>query len=442
MEGQVSPAIAAFIEHYKQEHIKDAYTQLREETVRLLKLLLKQNGIMAIVSARVKAPERLEAKLQKLEQARIDEGKGPYRDSGEIMADMHDLVGARVALYFPSDAARVGELLAPHFDRVGGSVFPPKVDQHEELAQSGYTAHKRRIYPGYENRRFDGYCAIHHHVRLAVNPVPELPDTVIEIQVASVLMHAWSEVEHDLAYKKLMGTVTEAEYACLDEINGLVMAGEIALNRLHQLSQQRIQSISTFDSQYALAAYLSYWQEQHSWGNLSLGNVALLFQSYRDAGCLTAVYLLQQLQRLVDLHWWESDTPLADQLIDLFNNQGHRKIVTNLVSQGVRAVNENNAEAPSDGQIRRFQQRWNRLEDLTRKALRSLGESTDNRTNKLLSIEMDYVLGREFAAEYNRLRCLRNQVVYKYLAPSRREMEELIADTDQLAELLKREYGV
>jgi ppGpp synthetase/RelA/SpoT-type nucleotidyltranferase len=28
----------------------------------------------------------------------------------------------------------------------------------------------------------------------------------IEIQVASVLMHAWAEVEHDLLYKPLIGT--------------------------------------------------------------------------------------------------------------------------------------------------------------------------------------------------------------------------------------------
>ena len=33
----------------------------------------------------------------------------------------------------------------------------------------------------------------------------------IEIQVASVLMHAWSEVEHDLVYKPLSGTLSEEE---------------------------------------------------------------------------------------------------------------------------------------------------------------------------------------------------------------------------------------
>ena len=53
-----------------------------------------------------------------------------------------------------------------------------------------------------------------------------------EIQVASVLMHAWSEVEHDLVYKPLNGTLSEEELAILDELNGLVLAGEIALERL------------------------------------------------------------------------------------------------------------------------------------------------------------------------------------------------------------------
>ena len=53
-----------------------------------------------------------------------------------------------------------------------------------------------------------------------------------EIQVASVLMHACSEVEHDLVYKPLNGTLSEEELAILDELNGLVLAGEIALERL------------------------------------------------------------------------------------------------------------------------------------------------------------------------------------------------------------------
>jgi ppGpp synthetase/RelA/SpoT-type nucleotidyltranferase len=58
-----------------------------------------------------------------------------------------------------------------------------------------------------------------------------------EIQVASVLMHAWSEVNHDLAYKPLQGELSEDEYSILDELNGLVIAGEIALERLQRAGE-------------------------------------------------------------------------------------------------------------------------------------------------------------------------------------------------------------
>lgn len=59
----------------------------------------------------------------------------------------------------------------------------------------------------------------------------------VEVQVASVLMHAWSEVEHDLVYKPLQGGLSTEEYAILDELNGLVMAGEIALESVIKLAK-------------------------------------------------------------------------------------------------------------------------------------------------------------------------------------------------------------
>lgn len=55
-------------------------------------------------------------------------------------------------------------------------------------------------------------------------------------------MHAWSEVEHDLIYKPLQGTLSKEELAILDELNGLVLAGEIALERLQAAGNERIQA--------------------------------------------------------------------------------------------------------------------------------------------------------------------------------------------------------
>lgn len=77
-----------------------------------------------------------------------------------------------------------------------------------------------------------------------------------EIQVASVLMHAWSEVEHDLVYKPLSGNLSNEELSILDELNGLVLAGEIALERLNEAAKSRIKTENAFNNQYELASFL------------------------------------------------------------------------------------------------------------------------------------------------------------------------------------------
>lgn len=79
----------------------------------------------------------------------------------------------------------------------------------------------------------------------------------IEIQVASVLIHAWAEVEHDLVYKPMSGQLSDEEYAILDELNGLVLAGEIALERLQYAGEARLLVTEDhFSNHYELAAYI------------------------------------------------------------------------------------------------------------------------------------------------------------------------------------------
>ena len=90
------------------------------------------------------------------------------------------------------------------FEIIDSKVFPAPIDEYNAYRDQGFVAYKRRVYPGYDERRFDGYCAIHHHICFA-NEDGEFDDfnPVMEIQIASLLMHAWSEVEHDLAYYNL-----------------------------------------------------------------------------------------------------------------------------------------------------------------------------------------------------------------------------------------------
>ena len=440
MDSKHDSVIKAFIEQYKQDHA--AYAQLCAAAEKRLKGLLAQKGIMAIVSARVKDPERVEQKLLKRDAERTAAGQEPFRSPDDIFDDIHDLVGARVALYFPGDAVRVEELLTPQFTKVSEKTYPPKAEHYGEMVLTGYTAHKRRIYQGYDDRRFDGYRATHYHVRFSDKPVPALSDVVIEIQVASVLMHAWSEVEHDLAYKKLMGAVSREEYECLDELNGLVMAGELVLNRLDQLSRQRIQSLTTFDSHYALATFLTNWQNEKGCGTRPLGNVEILFESYRGRDVLTTEYVRKQLALLEKLDWTASPVPLAGQLLDLFASQNNRTIVTDNVTDTVLEIGEENPDIPTKAQLDSFQRRWNALEDRVKKSLVNMGQVPDCRTTKLMMVEVDHTLTREFADEFNRLRAIRGQLVYGYLAPSRQDMKTLLDDVDRLSKFLQQEYGV
>ena len=53
------------------------------------------------------------------------------------------------------------------------------------------------------------------------------------------------------------GTLSNEELAILDELNGLVLTGEIALERLQEAGNARIRSKNaTLNSQYELASYL------------------------------------------------------------------------------------------------------------------------------------------------------------------------------------------
>jgi ppGpp synthetase/RelA/SpoT-type nucleotidyltranferase len=126
-----------------------------------------------------------------------------------------------VALYFPGEREQVGGLISRLF--------------HEYQP--------RRVFPDMsqtrKDKRFSGYSALHYRVRLQPHTLAESDQRYaganIEIQVASVLMHGWAEVEHDLVYKPAEGELSPEEHSLLDQLNGLVLAGEPADQETHPI---------------------------------------------------------------------------------------------------------------------------------------------------------------------------------------------------------------
>src|SRR6185436_1109301 len=130
-------------------------------------------------------------------------------------------------------------------------------------------------------------------------------------------MHAWAEVEHDLVYKPIQGKLSEDEYAILDELNGLVLAGEIALERLQRAVKSRVgrQDIP-FTNHYELAAHLSESAKtvlNSTIADAALGQVSLLFGFLKRASLLSPRHLAPFVG---SIHSQIEQRPIAEQIID------------------------------------------------------------------------------------------------------------------------------
>lgn len=254
--------INQFIEDYKSKF--NYYDMAARLGAKLLEEALRSSGIRAMVTSRAKNPSRLKVKVEQRSRKR-----GVfYQTLAEIYEDIADLSGVRVSLYFPGDREKA--------DKVINTLF----------AVREIRSFPNESKPPTYNKRFSGYWANHYRVQMREEQLDarqkKYAQVRLEIQVASVLMHAWSEVEHDLIYKPLKGALSEEELSILDELNGLVLSGEIALERLQAAGDKRIQSTTAaFSNQYDLASYLyNYLNTSPPSSDIKvrMGNVELLFR--------------------------------------------------------------------------------------------------------------------------------------------------------------------
>ena len=137
-----------------------------EVVVDQLRALLGSDPTLKVhsVAWRLKGRESLARKLARPDRSYTD------------LWMLTDLVGVRVITYFAEAVDRVGEL----------------VEAHLEVDFESSTDKRRR-----ETTDF-GYRSL-HYVCQAGGPLPER--ACFEVQVRTVLEHAWAEIEHDLGYK-------------------------------------------------------------------------------------------------------------------------------------------------------------------------------------------------------------------------------------------------
>lgn len=158
-----------FFESYKEsiEEFESAALEAREAVARLLRGAVR--GVQ-VIEARAKDPHALLDKLRRKEYPNPEE-------------QIRDLIGVRVITQYPDDAEEAAKIIVPAFE-----INPEEsYDKFEEL----------------EPKVFD-YRSIHLVARLYesdADVTKTLKRHWFEIQVRSLLQHAWAEVDHEIKYK-------------------------------------------------------------------------------------------------------------------------------------------------------------------------------------------------------------------------------------------------
>ncbi len=397
--------IEDFLARYEKEY--DFYSAAARLVAQILESDLQAAGIRGMVTHRAKAVTRLETKCR--QRAR----NSSYSSVENIFDDIVDLAGVRIALYFPGERDQVDRLIHRLFLQVA-----PAKEFPLESSPS-------------RPKRFSGYAATHYRVQLREQNLSEpdrrYADARVEIQVASVLMHAWSEVEHDLVYKPTEGELSEDEYAILDELNGLVLAGEIALERLQAAGERRVAAGGRrFANHYDLASYiLSRTSEllKKEIVDSGLGRIDFLYELCRRTEIDTPDKLSVYLD---ELHTDIERRPIAQQIIDRILAEDERRYQTyediRTRARSVPETADRSYEGEADEWIGRFLARWVEFERLIRRML-PVEEGRPVVPSARVFDRLG-MLDPEMRSDLDRLRRMRNSVVHGVEVPDPSDLHQ------------------
>lgn len=163
---------------------KDLYEEFRKYIVSLLRSLLENARIRVHqIDSRVKSRASIEEKLQR-----------PGKSYAQL-AELTDICGVRVIAYLAADVDAIGTLLKMEF-----------------AVDSANSTDKR----AYEDPDKFGYSSLHYIISLG-EPRIHLTECLrwtglkVEVQVRTIIQHAWAEIEHDLGFKSPIAIPSEVK---------------------------------------------------------------------------------------------------------------------------------------------------------------------------------------------------------------------------------------
>ncbi|MFJ8064886.1 GTP pyrophosphokinase family protein [Psychrobacillus sp. NPDC096426] len=192
------------IKQYETE--KPRYESLKNKCESLILDLLENRNIKYHkIESRIKEKESLEKKIKS------ESKEGKYSDLGNIT----DIFGIRIITYFEDDVDKVADLLKKEFnfdvlnsvDKRWGS--NPSVFGYASLHQVLSVSDSRKSLTEYEY----------------------IKDLKFEVQIRSILQHAWAEIEHDIGYKNTISVPIHLTRG-FSRIAGLLELADIEFKRI------------------------------------------------------------------------------------------------------------------------------------------------------------------------------------------------------------------
>lgn len=171
IDGSASLTESLLLEYDEQSAVM---AQLGPRLRQLVEELLLENSLRThSVTFRVKGKQSLRDKVARSE--------GKY----QRLRDVTDVLGIRIITYFPDEVDTVARVVEDEFE----------IDPEESVD-------KRSLL---DPDRF-GYLSLHYIARLPIKrreltEYRRFEECRFEVQIRSILQHAWAEIEHDLGYK-------------------------------------------------------------------------------------------------------------------------------------------------------------------------------------------------------------------------------------------------
>lgn len=188
---------------------RDLYSRFAQKIIPILENAIQDDGIKVhLIDYRTKSVKSFIADVHK--ETQHIKTAAEFRRAVNRLTDR---AGLRVITYLPSDICGVGRIVEKEFSVI------KKVDM------------------GAESPSVLGYRSLHYDIRfrkarVRLSDYRAFKGMTAEIQVRTILQHAWAEIEHDIVYKARMraSKVTRRQFATL---SGLLEVADREFQSVH-----------------------------------------------------------------------------------------------------------------------------------------------------------------------------------------------------------------